>query len=428
MKSGMMVSDAGDPKQSVRDLALFGGASLFPRQVHVGRPNIGDREAILRRFDEVLERRWLSNAGPCVRELEDRIAALLGVKHVICACNGTVALEIAIRAAGLRGEVIIPSFTFVATAHALQWQEITPVFCDIDPQTYNIDPARIESLITPRTTGIIGVHVYGRPCNVEALERVAERHGLVLMFDSAHAFRCTHGGRWVGGFGLAEILSFHATKFFNTLEGGAVTTNDDALARRVRLMKNFGFTDYDRVDHVGTNGKMNEVCAAMGMAGLDAIDTFVSVNLRNYMTYKEHLRVPGLTLIDYQPGEVHNYQYVVAEVDEARLGLSRDELLVLLHAENILARRYFYPGCHRMEPYRSFFPDAGLNLPHTEALSARILVLPTGTGIDEPGIRAICDFIAFCAGEGAAIRGRGVPRGALRLAQYGMTGLRDHRR
>ena len=180
-------------------------------------------------------------------------------------CNATVALEIAIRAMGMSGEVIVPSFTFVATAHALQWQEITPVFCDIDPRTHNLDPNRIEEMITPRTTGIIGVHVWGRPCAVDALAEIAQRRHLKLLFDAAHAFGCSYQGQMIGNFGDAEVFSFHATKFFNTFEGGAVVTNDDELAAKMRLMKNFGFHGYDNVIYVGTNGKMSEVSAAMGL-------------------------------------------------------------------------------------------------------------------------------------------------------------------
>lgn len=408
-------------KATVRDLAAFGGRPAFARQVYVGRPNIADKAEILDRFAEVLDRGWLSNAGPNVRCLEDRIASLLGVKHVICACNGTVALEIAIKAAGMTGEVIVPSFTFIATAHALQWQEITPVFCDIDPATHNIDPAQVERLITPRTSGIIGVHLWGRCCDVEALQATADRNGLTLMFDAAHAFRCSHRGKWIGGFGRAEVFSFHATKFFNTLEGGAVATNDDDLARRIRLMKNFGFTGYDRVSHIGTNGKMNEISASIGLAGLEVIDSFVAVNRANYETYRHGLQIPGVHLVDYPDGETHNYQYVAVEIDEQEAGLSRDELVAILHAENVLARRYFYPGCHRMEPYRSYFPNAGLLLTNTDALADRILCLPTGTGIDKGGIRVISGLIDFCVKHSDEIRKSGVSLDAIQSSIYGRT-------
>jgi dTDP-4-amino-4,6-dideoxygalactose transaminase len=408
-------------KEAIHDLAAFGGSPAFENQLHVGRPNMADKQEILHRLEEIIDRRWLTNAGPNVQRLEDELAHRLGVKHLICTCNGTVALELAIRAAGLTGEVIVPSFTFVATAHALQWQEITPVFCDVDPATHNIDAAQIERLITPRTSGIIGVHVWGRPCNVEALQAIADKRGLTLMFDAAHAFLCTHGGQWVGGFGRAEVFSFHATKFFNTLEGGAVATNDDELARRIRLMKNFGFTGYDQVSHVGTNGKMNEMSAAVGLAGLEATDEFVAVNRANYEMYRECLQIPGVRLIDYPQNEINNYQYIAVEIDEPEAGLSRDEVVAILHAENVLARRYFYPGCHRMEPYRSYFPNAGMLLPQTEALTSRIMCLPTGTGVDERGIRIICGLIDFSVRNQGQIRKSGMSPNAVVASIHGST-------
>jgi dTDP-4-amino-4,6-dideoxygalactose transaminase len=191
-------------------------------------------------------------------------------------CNGTIALEIAIRALGLTGEVIVPSYTFIATAHALHWQGITPVFADIDPDTHNLDPEAVRRMITPRTTGIIGVHLWGRAAPVEALQAISDEHGLQLMFDAAHAFGCSYRGQMIGNFGRAEVLSFHATKFFNTLEGGAVVTNDDELAEVMRLMRNFGFSGYDNVIHPGTNGKMVEICAAMGLTNFDELDDVVA--------------------------------------------------------------------------------------------------------------------------------------------------------
>lgn len=362
--------------------------------LHVGRPNIGSEKAFLKRVKEIFRRRWLTNNGPFVQEFEKELSAYLGVKHCIVMCNATVALEIAIRAAGLKGEVIVPSFTFIATAHSLQWQEITPVFCDIDAATHCIDPARVEDLITPKTTGIMGVHVWGRPCNIEALEKLARKRKLTLMFDAAHAFGCSYKGRKIGGFGLAEVFSFHATKMFNTFEGGAITTNDDAFAKKIRLMKNFGFAGYDNVIYVGTNGKMPEICAAMGLTNLESIGVYTAKNRENYGIYRKELAgVPGVTLIDYDDKESSNYQYIVLELDGASYGMSRDELLKALHADNILARRYFFPGCHRMEPYLSNFPHAGLLLPETEKLTEKVLVLPTGTAIGRKEIKRICTVI-----------------------------------
>jgi len=380
--------------KTLHDLAILGGEPAFAEKLHVGRPNIGDRDRLLARINDILDRRWLTNAGMYAREFERRVAEMTGVQHCIAMCNGTVALEIAIRALGFRGEVIVPSFTFIATAHALQWQEITPIFCDVDPGTHNIDPARVEQLITPRTTGIIGVHVWGRPCDVERLQQIANEHGLGLMFDAAHAFACSHNGRMIGSFGNAEVFSFHATKFVNTFEGGAVVTNDSDLAARIRLMKNFGFAGYDNVIYIGTNGKMSEVSAAMGLTALDSLDEFITINRRNYEAYRRELAdVPYIEQVTYNDEDRQNYQYIALTVDDDALELSRDELVMILNAENITARRYFYPGCHRMEPYRSFFPNAGLLLPETEALARRVICLPTGTSIDPEMIATIGHII-----------------------------------
>lgn len=381
-------------KVSVNDLAVFGGVSEFEHRLHVGTPNIGSRKDLQRRIDDILERRWFSNDGRYVKEFEQRVAELTGVKHCIAVCNGTVALEIAIRALGLKGEVILPSFTFIATAHALQWQEITPVFCDIDPVTHNIDPRKIEQMITPRTTGIIGVHVWGRPCDIDALTTIVRRRRLKLLFDSAHAFGCSHNGKMIGGCGDAEVFSFHATKFVNCMEGGAVLTNNDELAKKMRLMKNFGFTDYDRVEYIGTNGKMNEISAAMGLTNLENMKEVIDVNRQNLLQYNKDLSgIPGVSVALYNETEKNNYQYVVVEIDDERAGLTRDHCVRILHSENILARRYFYPGCHRMEPYLSYFPNAGLVLPVTERLCSRVICLPTGTAVSCGDISRICNVI-----------------------------------
>ena len=391
-------------KHRVEDLALFGGVPAFSEKVHVGRPNIGSRERLLERINDMLDRRWLTNMGPYVREFEEKVADLLGVKHCIAMCNGTVALEIAVRACELTGEVIVPSFTFIATAHALQWQEITPVFCDIDPSTHNMDPRRVEELITPRTTGIIGVHVWGRSCDVESLAEIARQRNLKLLYDAAHALGCSYKGRMIGNFGDAEVFSFHATKFFNTFEGGAVVTNDDDLAAKIRLMKNFGFAGLDNVIYIGTNGKMNEASAAMGLTMLESLDEIIEVNRRNYQAYRDELAdLPGVQLVSYDERERCNFHYIVIELDETETQISRDLLIDILHAENVRARRYFYPGCHRMEPYRSYFPNAGLLLPETERLVQRVVALPTGTAIGPEEIRTICQIIRFAVERGEEV-------------------------
>jgi dTDP-4-amino-4,6-dideoxygalactose transaminase len=378
-----------------RTLAVLGGEPAFSEVLHVGRPNIGDRRELQRRLDRVIDSRWLTNHGPMVQELEERIALALGVRHCITTANATLGLEVTARMLELRGEVIVPSFTFVATAHALRWLGLKPVFCDVDPVTHNLDPQRVEELITPRTTAIMGVHVWGRPCDTPALAGIAHEHDLRLLFDAAHAFSSARRGVPVGGFGDAEIFSFHATKFVNAFEGGAITTNDDDLAQRLRLATNFGFENFDRVVSLGTNAKMSEPSAAMALTSLDSMQEFVRTNRDHYREYVRGLAaIPGIRLIDYAERDRPNYQYVVVEVDQARCGLTRDTLLTVLHAENVLARRYFFPGCHRMEPYRTEDPGAAEWLPETEALAQRVLVLPTGTAVEAADVRLICDVIS----------------------------------
>jgi dTDP-4-amino-4,6-dideoxygalactose transaminase len=392
-------------KAELHDLAIFGRPPAFAEKLHVGRPNIGNRERLLARINDMLDRNWLTNDGPYVQEFETKLATFVGVRHCVAMCNGTVALEIAIRALGLTGEVIVPSFTFIATAHALQWQEITPVFCDIDPRTHNLDPGQVEKMITPRTSGIIGVHTWGRSCDITALEAIARRRKLQLLFDAAHAVGCSYKGKSIGGFGRCEVFSFHATKFFNTFEGGAVLTNDDTLAEKMCLMRNFGFSGYDNVIYIGTNGKMTEVCGAMGLTSLESVEQFVETNRRNHRAYRRELgRIPGISLMAYDERERSNYQYIICEVDEAEAGLSRDELVSVLTAENVLARRYFFPGCHRMEPYRSYFPHAALVLPETEKLCRRVMLLPNGTSVNEQAISQICQIIRTAVSNAPAVR------------------------
>lgn len=371
-----------------------GGVAAWDGKLHVGRPNIGDRQAFLERVNGILDRRWFTNNGPLVQEFEGRICSLLGVRHAVATCNATAALDIAIAALGLKGEVILPSFTFIATAHAFHWRGIRPVFADIDPHTHNIDPARIEELIGPRTSAIVGVHLWGRACDTAAIEEIAQRRGLVAMYDASHAFGCSSGGRMLGGFGACEVFSFHATKFINCFEGGVVATNDAALADRLRLMRNFGFRDYDDVAVAGVNAKMNEVCAAMGLTCLDSMDAIASINIRNFEAYRRHLRdIPGVSLLGYDGEEQNNHQYVVVEVDEASCPATRDGIVEFLHGKNVIARKYFWPGCHGMEPYRSLDPEAAARLPQTERVAGRVIVLPTGQATDGMAIEWIANLI-----------------------------------
>jgi dTDP-4-amino-4,6-dideoxygalactose transaminase len=385
------------------ELAIFSGQVAFTRPLHVGRPNIGDRSALLDRINGALDRRWLTNDGELVQEFEAKVAEITGARACVAVVNATVGLELVARALGLSGEVILPGWTFIGTAHALSWVGLTPVFADVDPATHNLDADAVDRAVTPLTTAILGVHLWGRPCDADRLADTAARHGLPLIFDAAHAFGCSYQSGPVGGLGTASVFSFHATKVVSAGEGGAITTNDASLATRLRRMRNFGFYDYDAVTELGTNAKMNELSAAMGLTSLESLDGFIDINRRNYAAYERALGgIPGIQLLSYADGDRHNYHYIVLELTESGNAISRDDLVAVLHAENVLARRYFYPGCHRMEPYR----QARVTLLHTEALSERVVVLPTGTSISTEEIETICSIIRVAIKNSEAVTER----------------------
>jgi len=393
-------------KSSLDELALLGGEPAFSAPLHVGRPNVGDRQAILRRIADTLDRRWLTNDGRYVREFEQRLAEAVGARHCVATCNGTLALQVAARALGLSGEVVMPSLTFVASAHALAWDGLVPAFADVDPRSVCIDACRAAAVTGPRTAALLGVHLWGRTCDVEALEALARERGVALLFDAAQAVGCSPEGRPIGACGDATIFSFHATKVANTFEGGAIATDDAELAERAERMRNFGFVDEDVVVSLGTNAKMSEPAAAMGLASLEALDDFIDHNRANYEHYRQGLaRVPGVELLSLPRPESSNCHYITVEVNPGIAGIDRDDLRRLLAAENVLARRYFYPGCHRMEPYRSRrVPHAPL--PVTERLLDHCLSLPTGTATPRKAIELVCQLIELAVGHAAELAPR----------------------
>lgn len=377
---------------------------LFAEPLHVGRPNLPDRPAFFERIERILDRAWLTNNGQEVQEFESAVARVAGVRHCVATSSGTTALMVLAQALKLTGEVIMPAMTFIATPHAFAMQGVTPVFADIDPVTCCIDPARVARLITPRTSAIVGVHLWGQPCDVPALQSLADAHNVPLLFDAAHAFGCTRDSVCVGGLGLAETFSFHATKFVTTGEGGAIVTNNDELAERMRLIRNFGFVGSDDVGMLGTNAKLSEIAAAMGLVSLSAMDAIVSRNRTVYQEYQRHLDViPGVTLRSADHAEEHNYQYVIARIDESVAGISRDQLLAALQSQNVLARRYFYPGCHRSAPYGA--PDSPCaHLPVTDELATQVLSLPGGSAVDPEQAAAVCGLIERCITHSHSIR------------------------
>ena len=391
-------------KRSLKDLAVFGGRPGFLKPLHVGRPGPIDRDRFFDRLAWALDNQWLTNGGPLTREFEDRVAEVAGARNCIATCNATCGLQLVMHAAGVTGEVIMPALTFVATPHAVRWLGLDPVFCDVDPATGCLDPEQVRAAVTDRTSAVVGVHLWGRPCDVDGLEKVAADYGLQLVFDAAHAIGVTANGRPVGTFGDAEVFSFHATKVVTAFEGGAVVTDDDGLAEMVRGLHNFALASPTPVPAGGTNAKMNEAAAAMGLTSLDAFGAVVEHNKSNYEIYRNELGgVPGVGVLELDETERNNFQYVIVSVDEATTGLERDVLLDVLHAENVVAKPYFSPPCHHMEPYRSRSPVC---LPYTEALSARVVALPTGPSISREDIRRICNVVRLAAAHGGEVTAR----------------------
>lgn len=360
---------------------------------HVGRPNIHDPEAFLQLARKILDSRWLTNNGQYVRDFETALASRLGVRHAIAACNATNALQILLRTlvGGDGREVILPAFTFVATAQAVGWLGLRPVFADVDPHTHCLDPEDVRRRITSKTAAILGVHLWGTPCDVDSLSALARAHDLRLIFDAAHAFGSARGATQVGGFGEAEVFSFHATKVLNTFEGGCITTNDDALAEKLRLIRNFGFSGLDRVEYLGSNAKMPEICAAMGLVNLVGVDRFIELNRERYSTYHEALAdIPEFKLYDFPSDITTNYQYVLGEVDPR---ISRDDLVAFLHSKGVLARKYFTPGVNHVPPFGVDDGVADPTLPVSEHLARTVLVLPSGPSLSDDDVRAISALI-----------------------------------
>jgi dTDP-4-amino-4,6-dideoxy-D-glucose transaminase len=388
-------------KTTVEELAVLGGLPAFAEPLHVGRPNVGDHAAILRGIGEALDARWLSNNGAKLQAFEARLSERLGGLHCVATCNGTLAQQIALRALDVAGEVVLPSLTFVATAHAVAWERLTPVFADVEPETLCMGPEQAAARIGSRTGALLGVHLWGRCADVEGLERLARERELPLLFDAAHALGSTHRGRPLSAYGDAAILSFHATKIANAFEGGAIVTGDRELADRAATMRNFGFVDEDEVVGIGTNAKLSEAGAAMGLASLDALEEFLAASRANYAAYGAALRgIPGVELFAFDSPESANCHHLTIDVHPEHAGLDRDALRATLVAENVLARRYFYPGCHRIEPYAA---DPCPPLPVTEGALSRCLSLPTGTAVSESDIAEIAAIVRLAVAGSAAV-------------------------
>lgn len=382
-------------------LAILGGLPRFNlNNLHVNLPSRPDREKFLELISNCVDNNKYTNNGPLLEKLEEKIAHFLGVTNCILVANATLGIQLTAKAMELSGEVIVPAFTFIGTASALEWQGLRPVFCDVDPNTHTICPKHCRELINSKTTAILGVHLWGRPCPVIELQEIAIEYNLRLFYDSAHAFGCGIGNRLLASFGDAEIFSFHATKAFQSGEGGAITTNNDALATKLRRMRNFGFLDFDKTACLGINGKMSEFHAALGLVNFESFNKSIEQNKVNYNLYCSFLSAcTEISILRYTPP--HNFHYVVVEIRE-NARLTRDELWETLTKEGILARRYFYPGCHRMQPFGTL--DQYKPLYHTDQLTKRCLVLPGGPNIKPEEIALVCKIIYKAFEENEAIR------------------------
>ncbi|MHB8528491.1 MAG: DegT/DnrJ/EryC1/StrS family aminotransferase [Caulobacteraceae bacterium] len=344
--------------------------------LYVTRPLLPPLAEFLPYLAAIWDSKWLTNGGQFHVELEKRLAEYLGVDHLALFTNGTIALVTALQALGVSGEVITTPYSFVATAHALVWNNIEPVFADIDPTTCNLDPARIEAAITPRTTAILPVHCYGGPCDVEAISQIAATHGLRVIYDAAHAFGVNLGGTSLLRHGDLAVLSFHATKVFHTFEGGAIVCPDAETKQRIDYLKNFGFANEVSVVDAGINGKMSEIQAAMGLLQLKHVGAAIRRRGAIDAVYREALAgVEGVTPLPVHPGYTPNYSYFPVLVDPSRPG-GRDGLYERLRERGIHARRYFYPLISDMPMYRHLLSASPDNLPEARKIADRILCLP----------------------------------------------------
>lgn len=367
----------------------------FEKPIYVTRPFLPPLEEFCRGLEEIWESRWLTNDGPVLKRFTRLLCTFFGTDNVCLFNNGTLALQIALQGMGISGEVITTPYTFVATTHALFWNKIRPVFVDIEPEYYTLDPEKAEAAITPWTTAILAVHVYGHPCKLNALADIARRHKVKLIYDAAHAFGVTVGNKSIAHFGDLSMFSFHATKLFHSIEGGMLIFGETGLKGMFDYLKNFGFKNEVEVVMPGTNAKMNEMQALMGMHVLKYLEATIQKRARITELYRTRLKeVPGIRLVPALPPDVHyNYAYMPIEVDEQDFGMSRDALYEKLKEWNVYARRYFYPLVCDHPCYRSISVNGPLTV--ARRVSDRILTLPIFDGLELSDVEAICEIILF---------------------------------
>ncbi|MCR4738890.1 MAG: DegT/DnrJ/EryC1/StrS family aminotransferase [Lachnospiraceae bacterium] len=363
------------------------------KRILVTRSSMPPYEEYMESVRDLWDSVWLTNMGKKHNELTERLKDYLKVENLSLFVNGHMALETVIGAMGLTGEVITTPFTFVSTVHAIVRNGLTPVFCDIEPDNYTMDPDRIEELITDKTSAIVPVHVYGNVCDVERIEKRAKKHGLRVIYDAAHVFGVTYKGRGIGSFGDASMFSFHATKVFNTIEGGAVATGDRALSEKLDMIRDFGIKDEEVIGYVGPNAKMNEFAAAMGLCNLNHTDLEIGKRKEVFDRYMDRLsEIKGLSLPKPQKDVKMNYAYFPVVFDEKVYGRTRDEVKDELERHNIFSRKYFYPLINEIECYRDRFAHGDTKT--AKRISDRVLTIPMYASLEKEDVDRICDVIA----------------------------------
>ncbi|NJD02001.1 MAG: DegT/DnrJ/EryC1/StrS family aminotransferase [Ruminiclostridium sp.] len=373
----------------------------FPEPVFVTQPLLPDINKVMVKVRQIWESKQLTNNGPMVRKLEEELGSYLKVMNLSLFSNGTIALQIACRILKLSGEVITTPFTFAATPHALVWSNLKPVFCDVENETLNMDPDCIEKLITPGTSAIMPVHVYGNPCAVEKIQKIADRYALKVIYDAAHAFGVEVAGKPIGAFGDISMFSLHATKVYHSVEGGALTFNHPFLKEEADMLRNFGIKNEENIIEPGTNGKMNELQAAIGLLLLEIIDEEIENRRKVANQYRAQLMdIPGLTFFRDIEGVKHNYAYFPIRIDCKEFGHSRDELFEELKKFNIFTRKYFYPLCSRFMCYRNLPAADEGSLPVAEKAAGEILVLPMHGRMGADVIDTICRIIRVYSSHG----------------------------
>lgn len=346
-------------------------------------------------LEDIWSRKWITNNGHYHQELEKELAAYLKVPYISLFTNGTLPLITALQALHVTGEVITTPYSFVATTHSLWWNEIKPVFVDIDPATCNIDPQRIEAAITPRTTAIMPVHCYGKPCDTTAIQAIADKYGLKVIYDAAHAFGVEVDGESLLNAGDLSTLSFHATKVYNTIEGGALVMHDAKMKQRIDYLKNFGFAGETEVVAPGINSKMDEIRAAYGLLNLKQVDASIACRRQVAVRYREALReVPGISFFEDMPRVRHNYSYFPIFVDAREYGMTRDELYFKMKENNVMGRRYFYPLISTFTTYRGLPSASRENLPVATRIADSVICLPMHDSLSEDDLDRVISLIA----------------------------------